>query len=216
MLCGLVRSWGHDVTYEGAVADDYDDLVERLDVLAADHDVLLTTGGTSVGRKDYTIRALESLGTVEFHGVALRPGKPVALVRLPDHDATVFAIPGKPLGAHTAACLVARPFFVGATELPATTATMAVDVEVGSGEVEYCLPVTLDDAGGADEASDAGSREAMPLGHRESTAPVYGKTFDPSVVSSTTRVTRADGFVRTNDGIEAGTTVPVVPYPVVE
>jgi molybdopterin molybdotransferase len=45
---------------------------------------------------------------------------------------------------------------------------------------------------------------------------VYDKTFDPSVLSSSTRATRADGFVLTETGLRAGTAVDVVPYDVVE
>jgi molybdopterin molybdotransferase len=45
---------------------------------------------------------------------------------------------------------------------------------------------------------------------------VYADTFDPSVLSSSTRATRADGFVLTESALDAGDTVRVVPYPAVE
>jgi molybdopterin molybdotransferase len=56
----------------------------------------------------------------------------------------------------------------------------------------------------------------MPLGHVDSALSVYEETFDPSVLSSSTRASRADGFVLTESGLAAGETVAVVPYPVVE
>ncbi|AHG04160.1 molybdenum cofactor biosynthesis protein [Halobacterium sp. DL1] len=204
MLAGLVQSWGHDATHEGSVPDDYETVEDRISELADEHDVLLTTGGTSVGKKDYVIRALDTLGEVRFHRVAVRPGKPIALAALPDHDATVFAIPGKPVGAHTISSLVARPFFTGRADLPTVPATFTNDVGLGPEGFEYAVPVTLD--GG----------EATPLGHADSALSVYEETFDPSVLSSSTRATRADGFVLTEAGLSAGEEVRVVPYPVVE
>jgi molybdopterin molybdotransferase len=204
MLAGLVRSWGHEATYEGTVPDDYDRVRDRIADLAAAHDVVMTTGGTSVGKKDHVITALADLGTVLFHRVPLRPGKPIAVAHLPAYDAVAIAVPGKPIGAHAVTTLVARPFFVGDTPISTVRATFARDVAIGPAGFEYAIPVTLD--GG----------EAMPLGHADSALAVYEETFDPSVLSSSTRASRADGFVLTRRGLAAGEEVEVVPYPVVE
>jgi molybdopterin molybdotransferase len=114
MLANLVRSWGHRATHEGTVPDDAARVRDRIAALADTYDVVMTTGGTSVGKKDHVISALSDLGEVLFHRVPLRPGKPIAVARLPDHDAVALAIPGKPVGAHTVTALVASPFFVDA------------------------------------------------------------------------------------------------------
>lgn len=204
MLAGLIDAWGHDPTYEGAAPDDYDRIEDRIRELAEQHDVVVTTGGTSVGHKDYVIKALDELGTILFHRVRLRPGKPIAVARLEDHDAVAFAIPGKPIGAHTVASLVARPFFVGDDERPTVSATLTRAVGIGAEGFDYAVPMVLE--GG----------DAMPLGHVDSPLSVYADTFDPSVLSSSTRASRADGFFLTRDDVEAGATVDVVPYPVVE
>ena len=204
MLSGLFRSWGHDPSFAGTVPDDYGVVRDRLAELAADCDVLVTTGGTSVGKKDYVVRALADLGEVLFHRVAIRPGKPIAVARLPDHDAVALAIPGKPVGAHTITTLVARALFVGKTALPAVEATLARDVGIGAPDFEYVVPVTLD------------GDEAMPLGHVDSALAVYDDTFDPSVLSSSTRASRADGFFITESAVAAGDRVRVVPYGAVE
>jgi molybdopterin molybdotransferase len=204
MLAGLVRSWGHDPTHEGTVPDEYDRVEDRIAAVADAHDVVVTTGGTSVGHKDHVITALRELGDVLFHRVRIRPGKPIAVAELADHDAVVVAIPGKPLGAHTVATLVARPLFTGDDALPTIEATLSVDVGLGPEGFEYAVPVTLEDG------------EAEPLGHVSSPLSVYDETFDPSVLSSSTRATRADGFVLTTDPLDGGATVEVVPYPVVE
>jgi len=208
MLAGLVRSWGHVPTYEGSVPDDYEQVESRISELAEAHDVVMTTGGTSVGKKDYVIRALDALGDVDFHRVAVRPGKPIAAARLPDYDAVALAIPGKPVGAHTITTLVARPFFTGDDSLPAVDAALARDVGLGPAGFDYAVPVSLD--------GDDGDLEAMPLGHVDSPLPVYDETYDPSVLSSSTRASRADGFFIIREGRSAGDVVRVVPYPVVE
>ncbi|WP_323192303.1 molybdopterin molybdotransferase MoeA [Halostella sp. PRR32] len=205
MLAALVRSWGHSATIAGTVPDEYDRTEQRIAELADEHDVVITTGGTSVGEKDYVVRALESLGELRFHRVRIRPGKPIAAAQLPDHDAVAFAVPGKPVGAHTVATLVMRPFFVGDVDpLPTRGATVTSDVGIGTPGFEYAVPVTLD------------GERATPLGHVDSPLQVYDETFDPSVLSSSTRATRADGFVITESDLSAGESVRVIPYPVLE
>jgi molybdopterin molybdotransferase len=204
MLAGLVRAWGHEATHGGTVPDDYDRVESRIDAFADAHDVVVTTGGTSVGDKDFVVRALDAIGDLRFHRVNLRPGKPIAVAELPHHDAVAFAIPGKPVGAHAVTTLVARPFFTGESSLPTRPARMARAVDISVAGFTYAIPVTLDDG------------TAMPLGHADSPLPVYGDTFDPSVLSSSTRATRADGFVLTESGVDRDEPVDIVPYTAVE
>ncbi|QLD89151.1 molybdopterin molybdotransferase MoeA [Natronomonas salina] len=204
MLAALVRSWGHEATYEGTVPDDYQTVKSKIAGLADRYDVILTTGGTSVGHKDYVIRALSELGNIHFHRVRVRPGKPIAAATLADDEAVAFAIPGKPLGAHTIATLIARPFFTGRVELPTINATLESSVDLGPDGFEYAIPVVLENG------------NAIPLGHTNSPLKVYDRQFDPSVLSSTTRATRADGFVLRQEELSAGEKVDVVPYSVLE
>jgi len=65
-------------------------------------------------------------------------------------------------------------------------------------------------------ADDDASHVADPLGHVDSPLQVYEDTYDPSVLSSSSRATRADGVVLTREPLESGETVDVVPYPVLE
>lgn len=204
MLAGLVRSWGHEPIIVGSVPDEYPRVKTRIESLAEQHDIVMTTGGTSVGKKDYVIRALNDTGTVLFHSVRIRPGKPMAVAELNEYDAVAFAIPGKPVGAHTITSLVARSFFTGRTDLPSAPATLSVDVGIGREGFDYVVPVTLS------------GDDANPLGHVDSPLKIYESTFDPSVLSQSTRATRADGFFITQEAVSAGETVDVVPYPVVQ
>jgi molybdopterin molybdotransferase len=204
MLSGLVRAWGHEATYEGTVPDDAERVADRIRELADAYDVVVTTGGTSVGHKDHVVSSLQDLGDLQFHRVSVRPGKPIALAELPAHDAVAFAIPGKPIGGYTVATAVMRPFFTGDANLPSEPATLARDIGIGVSGFEYFVPVTRENG------------EAMPLGHVDSPLQVYDETFDPSVLSSSSRATRADGFFVTESAVSAGETVQVVPYGVVE
>lgn len=205
MLAGLIDSWGHAATYEGSAPDEYDRVRDLLAETAAEHDVVVSTGGTSVGHKDHVITALDELGDVLFHKVRVRPGKPIAVARLPDYDAVAVAIPGKPIGAHVVATLVMAPLFTGIRgPYPSVTARCTTDVDLGPDGFEYVIPVTLGDG------------DAQPLGHEDSPLSVYAETFDPSVLSSSTRTTRADGVVLTTDPLTAGEAVSVIPYDVLE
>lgn len=202
MVAELVQSWGHKATYVGTVPDEYDRIRARIAELSEAFDVVITTGGTSVGEKDYVVRALESLGKIIFHRARVRPGKPIALAEL--SNATAIAVPGKPIGAYTIMTLIVRPFFTGETTLPTVHAEMTDCVDIGSEDFEYAIPVLLS------------GKTATPLGHVDSPLSIYETTFDPSVLSASTRATRADGFLITNNSVKRGETVPVVPYEVVE
>jgi molybdopterin molybdotransferase len=213
MLANLVRRWGHDPAILDAVPDDEAAVREGIEAAAAEHDAVLTTGGTSVGRADHVVGVLAEHETL-FRGVALRPGRPVAAATVA--GTPVFALPGKPMAAHAAATLVLRPFFTGRRRLSAVEATCAARVTLpeggdGAERMEYAVPVTLD---GESESVDLPT--ATPLGHAASSFPLYGERFAPGRVASSTRVALADGLVLTRAAVEKGERVRVVPYGVVE
>jgi molybdopterin molybdotransferase len=201
MLANLIRRWGHDPTVEDAVPDDRSAVREAVAAAAATRDVVVTTGGTSVGGADHVVDVLRG-HDVLFRGTKLRPGRPVTAATV---DGTpVCALPGKPVAAHAAATLVLRPFFAGNDRLPTVTATLATRLGVPDEAVAFAVPVTLD--GGT----------ATPLGHADSSLSLYGERFAPGRVASSTRVTLADGFLLARSGVDAGERVDVVPYEVVE
>lgn len=177
-------------------------------VLAEAYDVVLTTGRTSVGHKDYVIQSLDALGDIDFHRVRVRPGKPIAAAHLPEYNSVAFAIPGKPVGAHTIAILVMQFFFVGDTRLTTVDAILTSHIGVAKSGFEYAVPVILNENGDR--------RIAQPLGCAGSPLKVYQETFYPSILSSSTRATRVDGFFLTETDVEANKTIRVIPYPVIE
>ncbi|EMA49668.1 molybdopterin molybdotransferase MoeA [Halococcus thailandensis] len=196
-LAGLIREWGHEPTIRESVPDDSGAVRRAIENAAATHDVVLTTGGTSVGSADHVATVLEAHDPL-FESVRLQPGRPV-LAAVVD-DALVVGLPGKPLAAHTAAVLVARPFFTGQWRLPSVTAGLTSAVEIPDDEREYAVPVVLD------------GNEAIPLGHADSSLPIYDERFAPGLVSANTRTTTADGIVLAEHSLDAGQPVAVVPY----
>ncbi|MUW14906.1 molybdopterin molybdenumtransferase MoeA [Halorubrum sp. CBA1125] len=206
MLAGLVDVWGHTPTLVGSVPDSPDHVHDRIADLADGYDVVVTTGGTSVGRGDHVVDALDALGEILFRGVSLRPGRPVTAARL-DDGTVVVALPGKPVAALFAATLVCRPLFDGpaASEpLPTLTASLRRDLAVSDDPLEYAVPVTLTDEG------------AMPLGHVDSVLPVFERRYRPGRLAASTRATRADAVWITERGGEEGDSIAVVPMEVVQ
>ncbi|HUV02427.1 MAG TPA: gephyrin-like molybdotransferase Glp [Desulfobacteria bacterium] len=93
----------------GIVRDNYEELKAALrSSLEDDCDGLLVTGGSSVGTRDFLADAVEELGEVIFHGVAIRPGEPVGFGLI--NNKPVFVLPGYPVATISAFELLVRPF----------------------------------------------------------------------------------------------------------
>jgi molybdopterin molybdotransferase len=106
-LRALLRLCGTNLTTVATARDQGDELRTQLAALASTADVVLTTGGVSVGRYDLLPAAVRELGgQILFHKVAIRPGKPILHARLPD-GTLIFGLPGNPL-----AVAVGMRFFV--------------------------------------------------------------------------------------------------------
>lgn len=204
MVAGLCRRWGHDATLAGAVPDETAVLRERLTDLADANDVLVTSGGTSVGRLDHTVGVLADLGTVVWQGVALRPGRPATCVRLDDHDAVAFALPGKPVAAYVAAVALLAPFFRGERTHPWREAVADRDLSLPDADLEYAIPVAVDDG------------TATPLGAPGSGVDLYDERYRPGRVAACPRVLRADGLAFRTSPLVAGERVEWVPFPTLE
>lgn len=109
MIGALCRSLNLEVCVSDPVPDDPCALRSKLESLLnlPATDMIISTGGVSVGSHDHVREALEKVGArIVFHGVAMRPGKPVLFAVLPD-DRLFFGLPGNPVAA-----LVGFRFFV--------------------------------------------------------------------------------------------------------
>jgi molybdopterin molybdotransferase len=98
-LRGALQLRGHRRVAEDHLRDDPDLLATRLEVHLATHDVVILSGGVSMGRHDHVPSALRRIGVQEvFHKVAQRPGKPLWFGTGPQGQ-TVFGLPGNPVSA---------------------------------------------------------------------------------------------------------------------
>lgn len=94
-LFGMLARLGVEIMDMGVIADNRDTLRKAFEQAAATADVLITTGGVSVGEADYVKEVLESVGSVDFWKIAIKPGRPLAFGRI--RNTWFFGLPGNPV-----------------------------------------------------------------------------------------------------------------------
>jgi molybdopterin molybdotransferase len=117
-LRALLLRAGCDVTDLGIVPDNLPDTLRVLSMAAQDHDLVLTSGGVSVGEEDHVKPAVEQLGRLNLWQISMKPGKPFAFGQLNVHDkaqhpSTFFmGLPGNPVSSYITFQLLVRPFLM--------------------------------------------------------------------------------------------------------
>jgi molybdopterin molybdotransferase len=109
-LAALLRRMGCVVTDLGIVPDQLDATVQALRDAAQSHDVILTSGGVSVGEEDHIKPAVQTLGTLDLWQIAIKPGKPFAYGRI--GDAHFLGLPGNPVSSYVTFLVLVRPFLL--------------------------------------------------------------------------------------------------------
>jgi len=109
-LTGLVNALGCELIDLGIVPDTLEATEAALARAAREADVVITSGGVSVGEADYVRAAVEKLGRVEMWKVAMKPGKPLVYGRV--NEADFIGLPGNPVSAFVTFCLFVRPFLL--------------------------------------------------------------------------------------------------------
>jgi molybdopterin molybdotransferase len=190
MLVGLCRRLGAVPVRKGIIADDYRMIKDTIE--AACEDVVIITGGTSVGAEDFAPLIIQELGELVVHGVAMRPSSPVGFGFI--RRQPIFLLPGNPVSA-----LVAFDAFVGPTlqrlqglqpayPYAKVRGTLTRKISSAIGRVDF-VRVRCTAAG------------VEPL-----------RVTGASILSSTTR---ADGFVivdKNSEGLDEGQEVEVYVY----
>jgi molybdopterin molybdotransferase len=144
-ITASLRQHGYARVADDHVRDDEAELTERLGFHLRTHDVLILSGGVSMGRLDLVPRVLENLGvSLVFHHIAQRPGKPMWF-GVSQTGPAVFALPGNPVS--TLVCLSryvlpALRAAMGQQPAPPPRIAITVPVEVKA-PLAFYMPVTL-------------------------------------------------------------------------
>ncbi len=195
----LAQRWGARATYRDVVTDDPESLrvaIQR----DLTKDVIVTTGGSSVGERDLIPEVIDDVGEVLVHGVGLKPGHPVCLGIV--QDTPVLALPGYPVACIVNAVQFLRPtlrWLEGTTPDPHPTIRAVLERKIPSEPgTRTFARVRLEERDADDLGPDEPRYEAIPT-----------RASGSGVLSS---VALADGWVVVDDdreGIPAGETVSV-------
>ncbi len=143
MLEALATRDGATVLPVRRMPDDISAIRQAIQSAAQEADVILATGGTSVGTEDHTPRVASEMGELAVHGVAVRPAGPLGVAFLSKGRLPLFLIPGNPVS-----CLCAYDLFAGGVirrlggrswDLPYRRGTFLLtsDVESAAGRLDY-------------------------------------------------------------------------------
>jgi len=117
-LLACLKSLGCDATDLGIVPDRLDATRETLRKASKDHDLIITSGGVSVGEEDHIKPAVTAEGRLDLWQIAIKPGKPLAFgaVRKSDEpkdgEAWFIGLPGNPVSSFVTFLLFVRPFIM--------------------------------------------------------------------------------------------------------
>jgi molybdopterin molybdotransferase len=107
MLAALLEGLGCVVSDFGIRPDREAALADTLTMASVDHDLIVTSGGVSMGEEDHVKSAIERLGRLHFWRLAIKPGRPVALAQI--GGVPLIGLPGNPVAAIVTFVVLARP-----------------------------------------------------------------------------------------------------------
>ncbi|KQP51745.1 gephyrin-like molybdotransferase Glp [Methylobacterium sp. Leaf108] len=198
MLVTLLRRLGVAVADLGLLRDDRGVLTERLAAAAADHDLVLTSGGVSTGEEDHVKAAVEAAGQLMFWRLGIKPGRPVAMGTI---SGTPFVgLPGNPVAAYVTLVFVVRPLLArlgGATYLP---------------------PIGIPARAGFAYAKKTGRREFVRVSlHRGADGVFEARKYPRDGAGALTSLTGGDGLAQLGEErtrLDPGDTIEVFPHEV--
>ena len=150
-LRALLLRLGCELTDLGVVPDRRDATVDALRTASQDHDLILTSGGVSVGEEDHIKPAVEALGRLALWQIAMKPGKPFAYGQV--GQAHFIGLPGNPVSSFVTFLLLVRPFVLklqGATALAPHGVAMAAHFDWRGDRRREFLRVRRNGDGGLD------------------------------------------------------------------
>ncbi|MDO8725912.1 MAG: molybdopterin molybdotransferase MoeA [Candidatus Methanoperedens sp.] len=194
LIQGFMKELGCASEFIGTVPDDYDKTKNMLLQACEKYDVVFTTGGVSVGERDYVADIIAQTGEIIFHRVAIRPGKPIAVGII--NDTPVFSLPGKPTGAFAALEMVVRSYF---TKIPRASCKLTINEDVLLQEegFSYILFVKI------------AQNMANTMGYKNSGMKLFEKEYETAIISASPRSTIVDGYVITDKDMKKDQVVEV-------
>ena len=182
LLMSLLLEDGMEPVSYGIIKDDYGLLKCTVDKAFRECDLVLVSGGSSVGKKDQTLKVIASYedGEVLVHGIAVKPGKPTIIGK--HKEKIIFGLPGHPLACSIIYKILVKEYIhklmFQDEKIYGTSATMSINYHKAKGREEY-LPVALEE-----------------IGDKLIAKPVFGKSGLISVFS------KAWGYIKIDKNIE--------------
>jgi molybdopterin molybdotransferase len=199
-LAALVTEAGGIPKCYGIIKDNLDTMLAVCETALQENDMLLLSGGSSVGRRDFTLQVLEGIAGSELlaHGVAVRPGKPTLLAA--KENKALFGLPGHVASAMVVFYLFVRPLIRQFSGLGPTMGLHQIMVVTGEP-----IPSTI----GREEYVRV-SLTTEKENRAQTATPIYGKSglLNP--------LARADGLLiigRDVEGLDKGETAQVLLFP---
>ena len=133
-LRAMLQRMGCEVTDMGIVPDQREATIAALQAAAQSHDVIVTSGGVSVGEEDHIKPAVEHLGRLNLWQMAIKPGKPFAYGQIDRANTPChfIGLPGNPVSSFVTFLLLVRPFLLrlqGASHTDAVRTEMRADFD---------------------------------------------------------------------------------------
>ena len=167
LLRGLLTDASYSVTDMGVIADNKQLLESRLIEAAKNHDVIITTGGVSVGEADYVKEILDRCGEVNFWKIAIKPGKPLAFGKI--GSCCFFGLPGNPVAVIVTFQYLVAPALLQLSGTPVSrplqlTATCTTALKKSPGRQEYQRGLLTQDYSGEFFVASSGRQGSNILG----------------------------------------------------
>ena len=188
-LYGMLVRLGVDMLDMGVIRDDRDAIQEAFIEAAANADVIITSGGVSVGEADYVKETLERLGQIDFWQIAMKPGRPLAFGRV--QGTAFFGLPGNPVSVMVTFYQFVEPALrrmMGQNDTRPAFATFKVRcvsrLHKRPGRAEYQRAILEPDASGemvvrATGQQGSGILRSMSAANCFVILPQQGKTVEP-------------------------------------
>ena len=205
-VCAILGNENLDIVDFGIVEDDKDSLQQLFESAIGQVDIMVSSGGVSVGDADYVKEIINRLGGVDFWKVAIKPGKPFALGYLQQSDAqknsqrTLFCgLPGNPVSSFVTAKLLVVPV-----------------IRKMQGQVNVSAPLTMNATLTHPIKRRAGRRDFQRATMHKMADGGYEVTpFKTQSSGVMTSITSANCFMILHEDVsqlDAGDTVPVMPF----